>query len=891
MGVIIILSLFLRELLQKPELENNLIKKIFIKRFSDLLIVEENNKVSEIMQSEIEKYLDDEKHMQEIGTLSKKEAVENVDFIKKLKIKCIYISGIKGIADIPFCKDSDKGCEYGNKPYLNIDKQTKIISLFGFNGEGKSSFTEALEFSLTGHVREADRRQYNKRNIFNYIKNINSAKGTVVVKLVDYTTNNKIKLNRNTEGTIKLTENDFEPENGIIINEINEEMNKVFIEKNRIDSFVLSKGKEQIELYGELLGFSEINRFIKKHWRNYSTEKRKELYAKENIAKEKLKDLKDKEVIEPEIKFTKFESEIINEIFSDESLDDNNSFIDNLNIDDFKTIKNERISKLKNEKSILLNLNKGLELIRKWSKLKKEIKELKKELLEIALKENIDENILDLYRKAEEVFEEKKLDDCPLCGDSNKAIDEIKNEVRKYLKTAKKLTEVRGKIKKENTAKKEEEVKLKELFKELNLDYSTENLNEKYINKQKEKLLYNESDNYNQELETIAEIEEKLRNYKNKKEEISKYNTEIKKAEEAYEKEIESNKKIDEILQQIKEFEDIMNDHRNDFIKNLLSQISELIKKYYNDIVIDNKIEEIHFKNKKDIVLDINFKGYKEENNDPRKILSEGQLKCFGLAILLALHEKSELSLLVLDDIINAVDIDHRKNMIDLIISESKKDKQIIITTYDKLFQEKLINLAETNTAVSYYFSDELLLEEGNNNFTDIIKLSTDKNDCRNALLYMRITLENAIYHIAEKKGIEVPFKDEMRKYGLSQLLKSVIKSKKIIHPVKELLSDIKENYNYSMLNQEAHFWTETAHRIDHQTLEELGNKIIAIYKMKDLNNDCLPDLNKLEENGIEPVDEESNKKLVSAGILVKDGDEYVFTSKWDDIKAYINQD
>jgi DNA sulfur modification protein DndD len=221
------------------------------------------------MQSEIEKYLDDEKNLQDVGTLHKKEAAENVDFIKNLKIKWIDISGIKGIADISFCKDKNKSCKYGNRPYLNIDKQTKIISLFGFNGDGKSSFTEALEFSLTGHVIEAERRQYKKSDIFNYIKNINSAKGKVDVKLVDYATYNKINLNRDTNGTIELTQNDFELEDEIIINEISEEMNKVFIEKNRIDSFVLSKGKKQIELYGELLGFSEINRFIKRYWRDY----------------------------------------------------------------------------------------------------------------------------------------------------------------------------------------------------------------------------------------------------------------------------------------------------------------------------------------------------------------------------------------------------------------------------------------------------------------------------------------------------------------------------------------------------------------------------------------------------------------------------------------------
>jgi len=155
----------------------------------------------------------------------------------------------------------------------------------------------------------------------------------------------------------------------------------------------------------------------------------------------------------------------------------------------------------------------------------------------------------------------------------------------------------------------------------------------------------------------------------------------------------------------------------------------------------------------------------------------------------------------------------------------------------------------------------------------------------------MRIALENSIYYIAEENKIKVPFKDEMRKYGLSQILDSVIDSEKIIHPLNYLLSDIKENYNYSLLNQEAHFWTETAHRIDHQTLEELRDKVIAIYKMKDLNNNCLPGLKILKENGIDQADKELNKKLISAGVLVKDEDEYDFTNKWDEIKEYINCD
>src|SRR5690606_27072436 len=75
---------------------------------------------------------------------------------------------------------------------------------------------------------------------------------------------------------------------------------------------------------------------------------------------------------------------------------------------------------------------------------------------------------------------------------------------------------------------------------------------------------------------------------------------------------------------------------------------------------------------------------------DAFAVLSEGHLRALGLSILLALAEKNDFPLIVFDDVVNAIDTDHRSNIIDLFFSDPYLRRiQMVITTHDRLFWER----------------------------------------------------------------------------------------------------------------------------------------------------------------------------------------------------------
>ena len=881
----IILHNFIISLLKEEELENNLIKKVFINRFEDILNVEKSNQVNSIMQEELKKYLNNSNYFNGEKDLPKPKKKNNSDFIKNLKIKTVDISGIKGIPERNKCNNYDQSCRYSNKPYLDISKNHNIISLFGFNGDGKSSFTEALEFALTDDVREARRRRFTKSKVSSYIKNINAENGHITIKLIDYENNNKkIKFTRKSEHTYEIEKNDFDDESKVI-NTLEKEMDKIFIEKNRIDDFALSKDKSQIELYGELLGFAEINNFIKNSWRSYKSEKNKAFYKKKESAKKRFEKIQKQKSNNNTVVFNEDEKNILKIILNKKSLIDLDNILENKKLDFFENKLKTYYNDVKSKKEKLTHLKEAKKLYDELNELLEKIKEIKLNIADFVTDKKIDENIFALYKKANELFEKNNnLNDCPLCNSSNKSVNKIKDEVEEYLLNAKKLTKYKEELNVKKKEKSQIKIKLKNILENLDFQLSEANKDNKFFEKKIKKFKYEKCDQYNDILSKINETKKKIEQFYQKRKKDNELLNEIKKSKENEDK---YNEKINLILEDIKEFESTMENFYQHFITEILSEISDHIKEYYNKIVIDNKIKSLNFRTSSGIVLETDFKDLSGEVNNYRKILSEGQLKCFGLSILLALHKNSKLSILILDDIINAVDIDHRKNMINLIIEESRNNKQIIITTYDKLFQEKLVNLA-SDKAVSYHFNKEFILENKKVDFGKIITRAVEKNDCRTALLYMRIALENTVYHLAESNEIDVPFKDEMRKYKLSLILKSLSNSTRIPQKIKDILKNLEEGYNYSLLNQEAHFWTETAYSVDHQTLEELAEQVIAINKMKDFNEDDFNKLKELKSKDIGDINLNSKEELISKGIICLNNEEYEYTNKWCQINNFI---
>ncbi len=127
-----------------------------------------------------------------------------------------------------------------------FDLESRLVLIYGPNGTGKSSFCEALEYSLLGNVAEAESKRF--RDQGNYLKNahVNRFSAPVVTGL-------------NEQGAeVEI--------------EANEELFRFcFVEKNRIDNFskiAAQAPAKQTELISTLFGLDSFNEFV----RNFTSE-------------------------------------------------------------------------------------------------------------------------------------------------------------------------------------------------------------------------------------------------------------------------------------------------------------------------------------------------------------------------------------------------------------------------------------------------------------------------------------------------------------------------------------------------------------------------------------------------------------------------------------------
>lgn len=83
---------------------------------------------------------------------------------------------------------------------------------------------------------------------------------------------------------------------------------------------------------------------------------------------------------------------------------------------------------------------------------------------------------------------------------------------------------------------------------------------------------------------------------------------------------------------------------------------------------------------------------------DALQVLSEGHIRCLGLAILLAKITRDHLPFLIFDDVVNSIDDEHRSAIIDLILNPEEVGKrQLIVTTHGEDFVKRLENAVPMN--------------------------------------------------------------------------------------------------------------------------------------------------------------------------------------------------
>ena len=105
--------------------------------------------------------------------------------------------------------------------------------------------------------------------------------------------------------------------------------------------------------------------------------------------------------------------------------------------------------------------------------------------------------------------------------------------------------------------------------------------------------------------------------------------------------------------------------------------------------------------------LEIAFKTAPEKYFDALHILSEGHIRCLGLAILLSKNLKEACPLLIFDDPVNAIDDDHRESIRRTLFEDDfLEGKQIILTCHGEEFCKDINNmLGAEKSALSKNFT------------------------------------------------------------------------------------------------------------------------------------------------------------------------------------------
>jgi energy-coupling factor transporter ATP-binding protein EcfA2 len=167
----------------------------------------------------------------------------------------------------------------------------------------------------------------------------------------------------------------------------------------------------------------------------------------------------------------------------------------------------------------------------------------------------------------------------------------------------------------------------------------------------------------------------------------------------------------------------------------------------------EDKLADLRLPLTGDDAIEIAFRGDAGRRLNALKALSEGHIRCLGLAILLAKAKSINAPLIIFDDAINAIDHDHRSGIRAAIFESDRfRDTQLLVTCHSPEFIKDIENhlpAARRNDCKQYV----LLHHNGNHqprvrpdvgslNYLVRARASLDRFDPRDALSFARKSLE-----------------------------------------------------------------------------------------------------------------------------------------------------
>jgi hypothetical protein len=686
---------------------------------------------------------------------------------------------------------------FTSKEIFDLNKPKILV--YGPNGSGKSSFCEALEFSLLGYLSEADAKRI---DVNYYITNLHTGKSSHPI----------LKGVNSKDEIINITAN---PDNYYFC----------FIEKNRIIDFARYSSKtqgQQENLLATLFGLDEFYSFINGFTENITgripveSQKQKELDKKtleieghkqsiKNSNKKLVEFEKDKKTISENSKLNKTFDEIDLFINGNQDTKGRIALID------------EELQKPQGLQYTHSSVNELLETISNIEKVLSsfEVNNTKFE----QEKEKI--NFVELFRLVEN-FENTLSDKCPVC---ETPVEQAKINPYKNAKAKLNELEGIAKIQKErdnawtalvldvynftndfetrkksayelkvevvinvpqqlkNVQKEKSEQKsyvsdLKALFQDVKFHKTSlldleqkitaaNAISNKHLETQKQ--LQSEKINL---LAIKGKIDQLKANIKSHQDILSSAEKAIREFDAINKTLIEEVQKEKILIDENKKFVEAyslilqkLNKYKRELPLSLVSNLNELTKFFYNLINHgDSKfelIENIILPSNAGDRIKISFQDNLAVELDAMHILSEGHTRCLGLSILLAKVVYDKLPFIVFDDIVNAIDHDHRGNIRELLFDNTIiNEKQIIITSHSEEYIKDIENKHFTKKGyeserVLYAFlkptSKTVQKKETTRHYLYKASSLITENAYRDCLMECRRALENLIYEFWRK--------------------------------------------------------------------------------------------------------------------------------------------
>ena len=653
-----------------------------------------------------------------------------------------------------------------------FDLSKNYTFIFGLNGTGKSSFCEALEYSLTGKVNEASSKRFDS---FQYATNKLSPNATVSLE-VEYDDG------KSGAAIQEPLDNEF-----------------IFVERNRIEAFArvasyTPQGQQQ--RLSALFGLEEFNSFCSGFNKSIENKlpvlaiKEKELKVKEKeVEKSKLViDNKNDELSGFEKRKDLLLSRYPNQTLISEVL--------SLLGDDTKGLivrKKEEIEKLtKVELKPTCKLEDALKKLSTFPELMSESRKLSDDVEKY--KDEI--NFLDLYTAIKNIPPNEK-DCCPACDTPFSQVTH--NPFLKADKQIKLLEQISEKQKKHQANEKEisdslltfsSELKMIGLKCSLNhseflagFDKIKHDIEKKITDAKKwnseNKEVFSKVSIYKEELKVLEEDYRECSTIS----ELYKAAFKEKSRAENIIKEFESSNKdlltaVDEEKEEISYylsysraygiFVDKLKSYSEKLPLTLSQSLESQVLSLYNAInkhPYDHEVlKSISLPTKPNDGIVIEYLDGTEEN--ALRVLSEGHLRCLGLSILLAKNINDNHKVIIFDDVVNAIDDEHRAGIItELFSNPLLSEKQMLLTTHGEDFIKRLENQLVSkglNKKLSRYDflrnreSREVLVEQNlNRHYLVKAENNLNKGLVKDGLMECRRSLEELVPRLWKKMRAE----------------------------------------------------------------------------------------------------------------------------------------